>query len=111
MKETDYQRLIIDYLTVLEKQNKLWFQRTNNTAIYDPVGKKFRSLSKGQKKGFPDIIVFMNGKTIGLEIKTPTGRQSAEQKIMEQKMKEQGAEYYVVKSLEEVKQIIEELQE
>ena len=64
MKETDYQRLIIDYLTVLEKQNKLWFQRTNNTAIYDPVGKKFRSLSKGQKKGFPDIIVFMNGKTI-----------------------------------------------
>ena len=53
MKETDYQRLIIDYLTVLEKQNKLWFQKTNNTAIYDPVGKKFRSLSKGQKKGFP----------------------------------------------------------
>lgn len=50
MKETDYQRVIIDYLTVLEKQNKLWFQRTNNTAIYDPVGKKFRSLSKGQKK-------------------------------------------------------------
>ena len=30
---------------------------------------------------------------------------------MEQKMKEQGAEYYVVKSLEEVKKIIEELQE
>ena len=98
MKETDYQRVIIDYLTVLEKQNKLWFQRTNNTAIYDPVGKKFRSLSKGQKKGFPDIIVFTKGRTIG--------RQSAEQKIMEQKMKEQGAEYYVIKSLEEVKKII-----
>lgn len=106
MKEIDYQRVIIDYLTILEKQNKLWFQRTNNTAIYDSVGKKFRSLSKGQKKGFPDIIVFTKGRTIGLEIKTPIGRQSAEQKIMEQKMKEQGAEYYVVKSLEEVKKII-----
>lgn len=111
MKESDYQRTIIDYLEILEKQNKLWFQRTNNTAIYDPVGKRFRSLSKGQKKGFPDIIVFMNSRTIGLEIKTPTGRQSEEQKIMEQKMKEQGVEYYVVKSLEEVKKIIEELQE
>lgn len=54
MKESDIQSQIISYLQILEKQGKLFFQRINNTAIYDPVGKRWRSLAKGTKKGFPD---------------------------------------------------------
>lgn len=70
MKESDIQSQIINYLQILEKQGKLFFQRINNTAIYDPVGKRWRSLAKGTKKGFPDILVLKDSKCIGLEVKT-----------------------------------------
>lgn len=102
MKESEIQSAIIDFLTVLEEQGKLFFQRTNNNTVYDPIGKRFRSLAKGQKKGFPDIVVIKQGKTIGLEVKTEIGRQSKEQKIMQKQFEKQDAEYYVVRCVEDV---------
>ncbi|WP_373077246.1 VRR-NUC domain-containing protein [Fusobacterium varium] len=106
MKESDIQSQIISYLQTLEKQGKLFFQRINNIAIYDPVGKRWRALAKGTKKGFPDILVLKDSRCIGLEVKTSKGKQSKEQEEMENLMKEHGADYYVVRSLEEVQQII-----
>lgn len=102
MKETEIQSSIIDYLQILENQNKIFFHRINNTAIYDPVGKKFRSMGKGVKKGFPDILVIVNGRTIGFEVKTATGKQSKEQKDIESRFKQHGQEYFVVRTVEEV---------
>ena len=106
MKESEIQSSIIDYLQLLENQGKLFIQRVNNTPIYDPIGRKFRSLAKGTKRGFPDILVFKDGKCIGLEVKTNVGKQSKEQREMEKLMKEHGAAYYVVRSLDEVIEII-----
>ena len=102
MKESEIQSSIIDYLQILENQNKIFFQRINNTPIYDPIGKKFRSMAKGTKKGFPDILVIANGKTIGIEVKTAIGKQSKEQKDIENKFTQHGQEYYVVRTVEEV---------
>lgn len=107
MKESEIQSQIIDYLQLMEKQGKIFFQRTNNTPVFDPRTKKFRSLAKGQKKGFPDILVLMQGRTIGLEVKTSAGKQSKEQKTMQEQFKKQRAWYYVVRSVEEVVRIIE----
>lgn len=107
MKESDIQSGIIDYLQILENQGKLFFQRTNNNPVYDPIGKKFRSLAKGQKKGFPDILVLKSGRCIGLEVKTSTGKQSKEQKEIQKHFEKQVFEYYVVRSIEDVKKIIE----
>ncbi|MCB8563885.1 VRR-NUC domain-containing protein [Fusobacterium ulcerans] len=109
MKESNIQSQIISYLQILEKQGKLFFQRINNTAIYDPVGKRWRSLAKGTKKGFPDILVLKDSRCIGLEVKTSKGKQSKEQEEMESLMKEHGAAYYVVRSLEEVINIVEKI--
>ena len=110
ISETDIQSAIIRYLSILENQGKLFFNRTNNIP---PVNKNskgevvgFRRLPVGAKKGIPDIWVIMNGHTIGLEVKTSTGRQSKEQKEIEERFKKNGAEYYVVRSLEDVKRII-----
>lgn len=61
---------------------------------------------KELKKGFPDILVLKDGKCIGLEVKTNVGKQSKEQKEMEKLMKEHGADYYVVRSLDEVIEIV-----
>lgn len=107
MKESEIQSNIIDYLQLMENQGKLFFQRTNNTPVFDPRTKKFRSLAKGQKKGFPDILVLMQGRTIGLEVKTDIGKQSKEQKEIEKQFKKQRAWYYVVRSVDEVVRIIE----
>jgi hypothetical protein len=106
MVESQIQSAIIDYLSILENQGKLFFQRTNNNTVYDPVGKRFRSLAKGQKKGFPDLLILFKGKCLGIEIKTITGRQSKEQKEIEQQFKKNGAEYYIVRSLKDVEKIL-----
>ena len=112
VKETDIQATIIRYLSILESQGKLFFNRTNNIP---PVNKNrqgriigFRRLPVGSKKGIPDILVIIKGKTIGLEVKTATGKQSKEQKDIENKFIKNGADYYVVRSYEEVKNILDE---
>ena len=106
MKESEIQSSIIDYLQILENRGKIFFQRFNNTPVYDPVGKKFRSMAKGNKKGFPDILVIANGRTIGFEGKTATGKQSKEQKDIENKFKQHGQEYFVVRTVDEVTKIL-----
>ncbi len=106
IKESEIQSQIIDYLMILENKGELFFQRVNNTAIYDPKGKRFRSLAKGTKKGFPDILVLCKGRTIGMEVKKPKTYQSKEQKEVEKSFKEFGHEYYVVRSLEDVIKIL-----
>lgn len=111
MRETDIQSTIIRYLAILEAQGKLFFNRTNNIPPVnkDSKGKVigFRKLPSGAKRGIPDIWVIINGKTIGLEVKTPTGKQSKEQKEIQEKFIKNGADYYVVKSYEEVKNILD----
>ncbi|MGL5614513.1 VRR-NUC domain-containing protein [Cetobacterium sp.] len=106
MKESEIQSSIIDYLQILENKGKIFFQRINNTPVYDPKYKQFRSMPKGSKKGFPDILVIKAGKTIGIEVKTPIGKQSKEQKEIESKFKQHGQEYYIVRSLDEVIEIL-----
>lgn len=59
-----------------------------------------------QKKGIPDIWVIKDGKTIGLEVKAPKGTQQKEQKDIEERFKRNGAEYYIVRSVDEVKKIL-----
>lgn len=110
ISETDIQSAIIRYLTVLENQGKLFFNRTNNIPPVNKNSKSevvgFRRLPAGAKKGIPDIWVILQGKTIGLEVKTAAGRQSKEQKEIEERFKKNGAEYYIVRSLEDVKRIL-----
>lgn len=109
MKETEIQSSIIDYLMVLESQGKLWFSRLNNIPPVNktPGGKMtFRALPKGSKRGIPDILVIKSGRTIALEVKTKTGKQSEYQKEVEENFKKQGQEYYIVRSLDEVIKIL-----
>lgn len=106
MKETEIQSEIIDYLQLLENQGKLFLHRVNNMGVYDPKVKAYRVFPKGAKKGFPDIICLKDGLLIGLEVKTGEGKQSKEQKEMEKLMKEHGAAYYVVRSLDDVIEIV-----
>lgn len=104
--ESAIQSSIIDYLLMQQSLNKLFVQRINNTPIYDPTTKTFRSMPKGARKGFPDIYVLIDGRSIFFEVKTGKGRQSKHQVQMQHMLEKHGAEYYVVRSVDYVKKAL-----
>lgn len=80
-----------------------FFWRSNNVGVYDPKGHFFRQMPKGSIKGVPDInVVDDTGHYIGIEVKAKKGIQSPDQKLFEQRCKENGAEYLLVRSVDEV---------
>lgn len=100
-RETDIQRAICDYLTA----KKHFFWRTNNIPAYDTVRNTFRAMPKYSMHGTPDLIVIKDGFFIGLEVKNAKGKLSAGQKAFAKLCKDSGAEYYVVRSIDDVKEI------
>lgn len=64
--------------------------------------------STGMISGVSDTIVVMPNKTIYCEFKTTEGRQSEKQKEFQQIVTNLGHKYYIVRSLEQFKEIINE---
>ena len=62
-------------------------------------------MPKYTMKGLPDIIVVKDGKFIGLEVKTDTGRLSTDQVEFGRAAKNAGARYEVVRSIEDVQKL------
>lgn len=56
----------------------------------------------GTQKGWPDYLVIYGGKVVGLELKTPTGRVSPEQKAFGTAMIENGGDYFICRDLTDV---------
>ncbi len=53
--------------------------------------------------GIADLYALRNGRALWLEIKTGKGRQSDAQKAFEPSIKQAGGEYYLVRSLDDIK--------
>lgn len=60
----------------------------------------------GLKAGVSDLIVLQPNRCIFVELKTQVGKQSDKQKDFESIVKSLGFEYFVVRSLEEFKQVV-----
>lgn len=108
MKESIIQRGILDYLATVPD---IYFFRAGAGAVTTSTGRFFRS----GKPGVPDIIVCVpkitdNGRIvgifIGLEVKNEKGRQSPVQKQAQADIKNAGGHYYIVRSISDVKGII-----
>ena len=120
LSENEIQRAIKDYLQVLENQGKLMFIRNNSGAM--PVkgqNGKIRYIKFG-KKGSADILVFLPRceqtdigmsviilEAIAIEVKTTIGKISPAQKIWQANWEKLGGGYHIVRSLEEVRKIID----
>ena len=61
----------------------------------------------GCRKGFPDLTAMRNGKTVYIEVKTETGRQSEHQKEFERICIAHGCTYIVARSLKDVEDLLE----
>lgn len=99
--EKAIQLAICDYLA----RRKHFFWRQNTTALFDVTKKTFRAMPKYAMKGVPDIVVIKDGFFIGLEVKRPHTKPSADQKAFEEGCKRAGGEYYVVRSISDVQEI------
>lgn len=96
-EEKNIQNAIEKYLTL----KKHFFWKNNTGAMKTEYGGFIRFGAVGS----PDICVVKDGFFIGLEVKTLKGKQSPAQKDFETRLKEAGAEYYIVKSIDDVIEI------
>lgn len=67
---------------------------------------QMRKIATGLYAGVSDLIIIHFGKVLFVEVKNDKGRQSDKQKDFQQLIEAQGFKYYLVRSLEELKQII-----
>lgn len=95
--EKDIQNAICEYL----KLRGHFFWRQNVIPAIDKQG-NFRRMGKYTTTGIPDIILVKNGQFWGLEVKTPKTSQSPNQRDFEAKLKENGGNYHVVRSVDDV---------
>jgi len=77
-----------------------------NHLLKNGVAEGKREISAGLRKGAPDLIAGIQGKSFWFELKTPKGHQSEEQKAFQQISGKFGATYVVLKSLEQLESII-----
>jgi hypothetical protein len=102
--ETEIQSAICEYLTL----RRLFFVRLNNIpGLYiDASGqKRFRKMGKYARVGLADILVVKDGHAIFLEVKSETGRPSKDQLDFGRDAIAAGAEYRVVRSVDDVQAV------
>ena len=98
--EAQLQSSIIEWLYL----HDIFHWRNNTGAL--KIGNRF---VKFGFKGSPDIICVYRGWFIGIECKSATGRQSANQEDFEKKLKEAGGAYLLVKNIDTVINYFEDL--
>jgi hypothetical protein len=98
ISEAIIQKAVLDYLNY---RRDLYFFRSAAGQVKTESGRMFRT----GKPGVPDISVIWQGKYVGIEVKTDTGRQSDVQKRAQQDIEAAGGEYYIVRNMDDVKGI------
>ena|SRR3990167_8183091 len=94
-KESDIQYTILEYL----RMKKVFCYKSNNVGIFN---KKTGSYIPSTVKGLPDIICVIDGKYIGIEVKSKIGKQSEDQKNFQKNLIKAGGMYILAKSVEDI---------
>lgn len=95
MTEQEIKKSIMDYLNL---RADIYFFRLGSGLIRTEQGRYFKTGARG----CPDIVVLKKGRFIGLEVKNDKGKQSEDQQTTENKIKQCGGEYYLVRSIDDV---------
>ena len=99
--EFDFQCLVV---SSLERSGVPVFSVPNHL-MRNGLAELRRETKAGFRKGAPDLIAGKDGKSYWLELKTPTGKQSAEQVAFSSVAHLFGAEYRVVRTLDDIKDL------
>ena len=110
MKEKDLAKVVEDYLQLGENQDRWTWDRLNSGAAF-VEGRKIRSCRAGtadymvwfEKWDWAESFTFL----IFIELKGDKGKQRPSQKEFQERAEAHGAEYFIVKSLEQLQEILE----
>ena len=106
---------------ILQSKIYKWYYNTYCTKLVDkqhlifavPNGGK-RTMAEAMKlkatglvSGVSDLIIVQPNRCIFVELKTPTGKQSDSQKDFQNKVTALGFEYWIVRSLEQFKELVQ----
>lgn len=103
--ESMIQKAVLDYLQMISKQEPIYYFRAGSGVFQTAQGRYVKT----GRPGVPDIICCAYGKFLGIEVKTEKGRQSQAQKQAEQDIDWAGGEYHIVRSVDDVRQVIEDV--
>ena len=87
----------------------IYFHSVPNELAGGGKGAKIRMgqfISMGLRPGVADLVVFWPSGIGYVEVKTPTGRQSEHQKRFQERCESYGVPYDLVRSVEDVQQLI-----
>ena len=101
MTEHRFQQACAAYLGAVLPRNAAWTSIDAALGRNDRMASVFRKM-RGQKPGWPDVILIHNGWFYGLELKTSKGRVSDVQEAAHQQIREAGGQVSVCRSIEEV---------
>uniref|UniRef100_A0A6M3LK80 Putative VRR-NUC domain-containing protein n=1 Tax=viral metagenome TaxID=1070528 RepID=A0A6M3LK80_9ZZZZ len=89
LSETDIKRQVIEYLNI---------HHIFNYGLLQGIG---------SYRGAPDRVLFFKGEVIFLELKTEKGKLSQYQEEFQRQCANDGIKYYVVRSLEDLRAIVD----
>lgn len=112
--EAELKKAVDDYLTYAMNQGKLYFDRLNSGEIIVVAGQSRRRITLC-REGTADFFVLTKyqcglwiPRIIFLELKSKKGKSTPEQGAFKKLVEEQLGEYYIIRSIEEVMDIIGE---
>lgn len=97
-KETELQIRCVTFLTY-RYSHLVWNHSPNEGKRSDRQGAVLKRM--GMQPGYPDLDIIHGARTLHVEFKTKTGRQSPAQKLMQSRLEEQGRKYVVVRTYED----------
>lgn len=102
-KEKDIELAICHYL----RAKGIFFWKNPTAGFFDRKLKMFRKQTSPYAiNGAPDLIAIMNGRFIGIEIKSPKGVQSEAQKDFERRCVKANGKYFLVRSLDDLETVL-----
>ena len=116
MTEADLKRTVRDYLKILKKQGKIWFARLNSGGIFPKYKGRYYKIELCEE-GTADYIVINQitmldegmeielPRVIFLELKAKT-KQTEAQREFQKTVENQGADYCIIKSLEDLECVL-----
>lgn len=101
--EAEIQRSILRYL---QSRGIYAFSVPNEAAGRSKIS-QMQLVTMGLKRGVADLVVlYPKGSVTFIEVKSSKGKQSDAQKSFEKRVQEHGLKYYVVRSVEEIANIL-----
>ena len=105
VSEGDIKRAVSDYLQYAQNQGLLYFSRLNSGIAYVKRGNRYYAIQLCEA-GTADFFVLKAGRVIFLEIKSAKGKLRTEQKCFRTLVASQLAEYYVIRDVSELAEIL-----